>query len=272
MKNVWLPAACMCMLLWAGCRKEDDMIPGQKPSEAVMAKSGCTPHETVEGVMVVPDELNLFTACQLDQPCEGGERWVTYKHQLSRPGGGVFVYTDYSESFTPAEQQELLDAAMYWAWQNCPPGYSIVGIKFQWELYTSTGSRWYFGIEVTYRKCAGTRCAPYQSLSGRGPLITDLNRYFSGACNSSAPACPGSYVTTTMTDILKSPFGVPYVFNDAVIINVATQNEIITAANIRAAAMKPAGYTLTDIDITPGPGGQLIITAKYMKCTGGGNT
>jgi len=273
MKNGWFAAACLCMLLLGGCRKDDDdMLPIRKPAEAVTARSGCIPHETIDGVIEVTEELTLFTACQLDTPCEGAEQYSKFLHQLTDLDGKIFVYTNPGESFTPAEQQELLDAAMRWAWLNRPAGYSIVKITFRWMLFTSGGSRWYIGLEVTYRKCTGDKCTPFESLSGRAALLADLTRYFSGACNSSAPACQGSYVTTTLSDLLKDPWGVPYTFNDAQIVNVAMQNQVKSAASARAAAMTPAGYTLYDIDVAPGPNGQIVVTGKYMKCVGGGNT
>lgn len=250
----WLLALCFGFVLWTGCRKDEDFLPvtdNKAPTDTqapMQPKALCAPYANVSGMQQLVYMLNQLTACMIDA-CDGAQ--VTKSvFRLANPSGSVFVWVGPVPGFTPAMQQALLDAAYHWAWANRPPGYSIKRIRFTYttDYDYPVQFKHYINLYVDYVLCEGQNCSPYQTLVGATPLVTELNRFMSGACIDVALACEGAHVTATLTAVLTNAGGTPYVFNNYRPANPTIQNEIMAAANSMANTIKPAGYAVSDID------------------------
>jgi len=275
----WLPVALCTLLLAAGCKKEDELFPagkdGREQPAVFMPKATCRPNATVAPSQLAY-ALNTLANCEITV-CTATSAVVSKSvSPLADASGNEFKFVGGPVmGIGPLTQQQILDAAYNWAWANRPAGYSIRRMNFLvlTEYHYPFSYTHRIKLSVDYVACEGAGgCTPYETLVGPDALLQQLNRIQSGACIFSAPACNGAYVSTTLTAGLLNAAGGPVRVPAFDPNNAATQNQLVTLANNQAAAMKPAGYTMTDIDFFVDADGRLSISVRYMKCVGGGNT
>lgn len=279
MMNKWLCVA-LCALLTAGCKKDEDLLSAGRitPDEPAvfMPKAICRPVTIVRGPAQFASVLNSLATCEITVCPTASATVNRYVHPLADAGGTTLVFvTNPLLVFSPAMQQQALDAAYNWAWANRPAGYSIKRMFFSptTEYDWPTTYRIRLTLSVDYVLCEGAGgCTPYQTLVGPEPLLQELNRIRSGACIGSAQACEGAHVSTVLTAAITGASGNPILITAFDPNGAYAQNSLLSAADAKAAAMKPAGYTITDIDFFLGPNGEVMISVRYMKCIGGGNT
>lgn len=265
MKSVWLLAACLCMLPWAGCRKDDP------PPRATPRAGGCEPYRVMSSVTLLLQDLNAFVM-HCDKPdCKGPKSNTKVKENpaLLSPAGVPYAF-DGTQLVGIGTQNEMIDQAWAWANANKPMGYFVQDIKF--ILQSTPISDWSWSVRVTYKRCYNM-CEPFDDVEAMQPLL-DALKYFA---NCQGQECSGASVTVVDYVYFTTPGGGDYSFVPGETVNFAQQMQILEQAKAAALAAKP-GYFISYMEFffSTGNPATLYARVKYKKCIpgeggGGGN-
>jgi len=253
-------ATCLCLLVWAGCRKDDPSPP------ATRRTGGCEPYRVTSDVSWLVQDLNAFVMrCQT--PNCNGPKWHTKVKEtpaLLSPSGVPYAF-DGTQFVGLSAQNEMIDQAWAWAGANQPMGYFVYDIKF--ILQSTPVSDWSWGVRVTYKMCHGV-CDPFDDVKATQPLLDALNYFVN--CGD-VQGCSGASETVVEYVYFTSAGGGDFSFQPGEMVNFAKQTEIIAQARAAALAAKP-GYFITYIEFFFGSGNPptLYARVKYKKCLPGG--
>lgn len=152
-------AACMLLLAFAGCKKEENVQTAHSVSKSGCLDDDaplgvCRPFRSVTGYHATCKDLTRVSNC-MEMICLGSDSLGTFTSGNLADSSFVEFVVGSDQIVTTAEQDEILDAGIAWVEDNVPAGATIWHIDFSAHPFSVSGGVRFAHIRVTaaYAAC-----------------------------------------------------------------------------------------------------------------------